>query len=54
MFRKTITALASAATLGQRLDEVMAGAWIVVPAKADLLFSDPTDLWSTLVKGGDL
>jgi putative transcriptional regulator len=38
----------------QLLGEVMAGAWFVVPAKADLLFSDPKDLWSTLVKGGDL
>ena len=34
--------------------EVMAGAWYVVPAKSDLVFSDPKDLWSTLVKGGDL
>jgi len=34
--------------------EVMAGAWYVVPAKSDLIFSDPGDLWSTLVKGGDL
>ncbi len=38
----------------QLLGEVMAGAWYVIPAKADLLFSDPKDLWSTLVKGGDL
>jgi putative transcriptional regulator len=38
----------------QLLGEVMAGAWFIVPAKADLLFSDPQDLWSTLVKGGDL
>lgn len=34
--------------------EVMAGAWYVIPAKADLIFSDPKDLWATLVKGGDL
>ena len=34
--------------------EVMAGAWYIVPAKSDLLFGDPKDLWSTLVKGGDL
>jgi putative transcriptional regulator len=34
--------------------EVMAGAWYIVPAKTDLVFSDPKDLWSTLVKGGDL
>jgi len=34
--------------------EVMAGAWFVVPAKSELVFSDPKDLWSTLVKGGDL
>ncbi len=38
----------------QLLGEVMAGAWYVIPAKADLVFSDPKDLWSTLVKGGDL
>jgi len=34
--------------------EVMAGAWYVVPAKPELVFSDPKDLWSTLVQGGDL
>jgi len=38
----------------QLQSEVMAGAWYVVPAKSDLVFSDPKDLWSTLVKGGDL
>ena len=38
----------------QLMGEVMAGAWYVIPAKADLVFSDPKDLWSTLVKGGDL
>lgn len=38
----------------QLYGEVMAGAWYIVPAKADLVFSDPKDLWSTLVKGGDL
>jgi putative transcriptional regulator len=38
----------------QLASEVMAGAWYVVPAKSDLVFSDPKDLWSTLVKGGDL
>jgi putative transcriptional regulator len=38
----------------QLSSEVMAGAWYVVPAKADLIFGDPKDLWSTLVKGGDL
>ena len=38
----------------QLLGEVMAGAWYVIPAKADLVFGDPKDLWSTLVKGGDL
>jgi putative transcriptional regulator len=38
----------------QLLGEIMAGAWYVVPAKSDLIFSDPRDLWSTLVKGGDL
>ena len=32
----------------------MAGAWYVIPAKADLVFGDPKDLWSILVKGGDL
>jgi len=38
----------------QLYGEVMAGAWYVIPAKADLIFSDPKDLWVTLVKGGDL
>lgn len=38
----------------QLLGEVMAGAWYVIPAKADLIFGDPKDLWSILVKGGDL
>jgi putative AlgH/UPF0301 family transcriptional regulator len=38
----------------QLMGEVMAGAWYVIPAKADLVFGDPKDLWSTLVKGGDL
>lgn len=38
----------------QLLGEVMAGAWFVVPAKSDLVFSDPKDLWAILVKGGDL
>jgi putative transcriptional regulator len=38
----------------QLMGEVMAGAWYVIPAKADLVFSDPKDLWSTLVRGGDL
>ena len=38
----------------QLLGEVMAGAWYVIPAKPELVFSDPKDLWSTLVKGGDL
>jgi putative transcriptional regulator len=38
----------------QLMSEVMAGAWYVVPAKSDLVFGDPRDLWSTLVKGGDL
>ena len=38
----------------QLMGEVMAGAWYVIPAKADLIFSDPKDLWVTLVKGGDL
>jgi putative AlgH/UPF0301 family transcriptional regulator len=38
----------------QLMGEVMAGAWYVIPAKAELVFSDPKDLWSTLVKGGDL
>ena len=38
----------------QLLGEVMAGAWYVIPAKADLIFTDPKDLWVTLVKGGDL
>jgi putative AlgH/UPF0301 family transcriptional regulator len=38
----------------QLSSEVMAGAWYVVPARSALVFSDPKDLWSTLVKGGDL
>ncbi len=38
----------------QLMSEVMAGAWYVVPAKSDLVFGDPKDLWSALVKGGDL
>jgi putative transcriptional regulator len=38
----------------QLLGEVMAGAWYVIPAKAELVFGDPKDLWSTLVKDGDL
>jgi len=38
----------------QLYNEVMAGAWYVVPAKSDLVFSDPKDLWSMLVKGGDM
>jgi len=38
----------------QLFNEVMAGAWYVVPAKSGLVFSDPKDLWSILVKGGDL
>src|ERR1700686_688878 len=36
----------------QLYGEVMAGAWYVIPAKAELIFSDPKDLWATLVKGG--
>jgi putative transcriptional regulator len=38
----------------QLYSEVMRGAWYVIPAKSDLVFSDPKDLWSTLVQGGDL
>jgi putative transcriptional regulator len=38
----------------QLLGEVMEGAWYVVPAKPELVFSDPKDLWAILVKGGDL
>ncbi len=38
----------------QLYSEVMRGAWYVVPAKPDLVFADPGDLWSTLVQGGDL
>ena len=34
--------------------EVMEGVWYVFPAGADLVFSDPKDLWSMLVKGGQL
>jgi putative AlgH/UPF0301 family transcriptional regulator len=38
----------------QLYGEIMAGAWYVIPAKSDLLFGDPRDLWSTLVKSGDM
>jgi putative transcriptional regulator len=38
----------------QLYGEIMAGAWYVVPARSDLVFSDPKELWSTLVKGGNL
>lgn len=38
----------------QLYSEVMRGSWYIVPAKSDLVFSDPRDLWSTLVRGGDL
>ena len=38
----------------QLYGEIMAAVWYVIPAKSDLVFSDPKDLWSTLVKGGDL
>ena len=38
----------------QLYSEIMAGVWYVIPAKSDVVFSDPKDLWSTLVKGGDL
>lgn len=38
----------------QLYSEVTRGAWYVVPAKSDLVFSDPKDLWSALVQGGDL
>jgi putative AlgH/UPF0301 family transcriptional regulator len=34
--------------------EIMSGAWYMIPARADLIFGDPKNLWSTLVKGGDL
>jgi putative transcriptional regulator len=34
--------------------ESMAGAWYIVPAKADLVFSDPAKLWSTLVERAEL
>jgi putative AlgH/UPF0301 family transcriptional regulator len=34
--------------------EVMEGVWYVFPAGADLIFGDPKDLWSMLVKGGQL
>ncbi len=32
----------------------MEGVWYVFPAGADLVFGDPKDLWSMLVKGGQL
>ena len=38
----------------QLYGEIMRGAWYVVPAKPDLVFADPKDLWPTLVNGGDL
>jgi putative transcriptional regulator len=38
----------------QLYGEIMRGAWYVVPAKPDLVFADPKDLWSILVQGGDL
>ena len=34
--------------------ESLAGAWYIVPAKADLVFSDPAKLWSTLVDRAEL
>jgi putative transcriptional regulator len=34
--------------------EIMEGVWYVFPAGADLVFGDPKDLWSMLVKGGQL
>ena len=34
--------------------EVMDGVWYVFPAGAELVFGDPKDLWSMLVKGGQL
>ncbi len=34
--------------------EAIAGAWYIVPAKADLVFSDPAKLWSTLVQRAEL
>jgi putative AlgH/UPF0301 family transcriptional regulator len=34
--------------------EIAAGAWYVVPAKADLIFSDPKSLWPQLVARGEL
>jgi putative transcriptional regulator len=47
--------LGKAQWLRVQLDgEIMRGAWYVVPAKPDLVFGDPKDLWSTLVQGGDL
>jgi putative transcriptional regulator len=39
---------------GQLYGEIMRGAWYVVPAKPDLVFGDPKDLWFTLARGGDL
>jgi putative transcriptional regulator len=41
-------------TRDQLNNEVMEGSWYVVPANSDLVFSDPKDLWSTLVKGGEV
>ena len=35
----------------QLFSEVMAGAWYMIPAKADLIFGDPKDLWSIAGEG---
>ncbi|MDO8432824.1 MAG: YqgE/AlgH family protein [Candidatus Binatus sp.] len=34
--------------------EIVAGAWYAVPAKSELVFSDPKSLWTTLVARGEL
>jgi putative AlgH/UPF0301 family transcriptional regulator len=34
--------------------EIEAGAWYVVPAKPELIFSDPKTLWTQLVGRGEL
>jgi putative AlgH/UPF0301 family transcriptional regulator len=34
--------------------ESLAGAWYIVPAKSELVFSDPEKLWSTLVQRAEL
>ena len=34
--------------------EIVAGVWYVVPAQSELVFSNPKNLWTTLVARGEL